>query len=176
MTELRLFEETGLPAVRLRAGPGGGAAVLAQALGVALPDRPNTFTGDAALSCAWTEPRAWLVLGAGGALPDSALPMAIDVSDRYASLRLQGARAWDVLAAGTGLDPAALAPGRCAQTLFAEEIGIFVQRLAGAEPDYRVLVEAPLAAFLTGWLRQQLAVVEPAPPSGTIESHGPRRS
>ena len=176
MTELRLFEETGLPVVRLRAGPRGGATVLAQALGVTLPDQPNTFTGDAVRSCAWTEPRAWLVLGAAGALPDGALPMAIEVSDRYASLRLQGARAWEVLAAGTGLDPAALAPGRCAQTLFAEEIIVFVQRLLGAEPDYRVLVEAPLAAFLTGWLRTALAAAEPGAGSGTIEAHAPRRS
>ena len=176
MTELRVFEETGLPVVRLRAGPRGGTAVLAQALRVTLPDQPNTFTGDATLSCAWTEPRAWLILGETGALPDSTLPMAIDVSDRYASLRLQGARAWDVLATGTGLDPATLAPGRCAQTLFAEEIVVFVQRLAGAEPDYRLLVEAPFATFLTDWLRPVLAAAEPAAGSGTIPVHAPRRS
>ena len=169
VTDLRVVEEPALPVLRLRAGRHGGVDAVARALGVALPERSNTYTGDAARSCAWTEPRAWLVLGAAaGAALEAALPMAIDLSDRYASRRLQGADALALLASGTGLDLAALPAGAgCAHTLFAEEVVVFVQRLAAA--DWRVLVEAPLASFLDGWLRDARAIQ-----SGTIPAHGPR--
>jgi sarcosine oxidase subunit gamma len=168
--DVTFVPEPALPVVRLRAGRQGGVDDLARALGVALPARPNTYTGDAARSCAWIEPRAWLVLGeTPGALPDTTLPMAIDVSDAYASRRLQGAGAATLLAAGTGLDLAALAPAAgCAHTLFADEIVVFVQRLAAT--DWRVLAEAPRAAFLDGWLRDAAALQ-----SGTMPAHGPRR-
>lgn len=168
MTDVVLVEEPGLPVLRLRAARHGGVEALAGALGIALPGRPNTFTGDAACSCAWVEPRAWLVIGAApGAVPDGTLPMAIEIGDACASRRVQGTGAAALLAAGTGLDLAALRSGAgCAHTLFAEEVVVLVQRLAGN--DWRVLIDAPRAAFLDAWLRDAAAIQSGTmPPDGT---------
>ena len=150
---LRLLEEP-LRVYRIRAShkDRGEAAAVAQAWGVTLPATANSFSGDAAFSCAWVEPRAWLVLGGRElALPDATLPLIVDLSDRYAAFRLAGTDAATLLAGGTGLELATLAPGRCAYTLFAEEAIVFLQALRAQ--DYRLVVEAPLAGFFGDWLR-----------------------
>jgi heterotetrameric sarcosine oxidase gamma subunit len=145
---------------RIRATPRSAAAVapVAAALGVALPESMNTFTGDGRLSCAQVEPRAWLVISEQSlVMPEGTLPMVVDLSDRYARLRVSGADAADTLAAGTGLSPPPV--GGCAHTLFAGEFVVFLQRLAGNE--YRLLVEAPLAPVLADWLADQAACLLP---------------
>ena len=101
-----------------------------EALGVALPLRPNSSTraGDAVLM--WAGPRSWLFVvtgqsarndfdaarkainGVGGAL--------FDVSSSYIAWVIAGEASERVLNRGCPLDlhPAAFPPGRCAQSVF----------------------------------------------------------
>ncbi len=93
----------------------------------------------------WLAPERALQLG--GAAPEG---FVADVSDGFAVFELAGGAAADLLAMGSTLDPALLAPGRCAQSVFA---GVKVV-LYGTPEAIRLIVERSLAAYLLAWFKQ----------------------
>ncbi|HVT35543.1 MAG TPA: hypothetical protein VHE37_08165 [Nevskiaceae bacterium] len=156
---LCIVEEPLLAAVSLRqyrAQPDSSALVAALAeFKVAAPAQPNAMTGDSRHGAAWIEPHAWLVTALGDLpvpVPRAGL-LVTDVSDRYAALRISGARARSVIAAGC--DPAILAPMRAARTRFGGVATALIQQWG--EDDYRVLVDVSLAQTVAAWLRQAAA-------------------
>ena len=93
----------------------------------------------------WVAPDRVLVVG--GAAPEGVL--VSDVSDGYVVVDIGGARWGEVLAMGSTLAPGLLAPGLCAQTVFA---GVRML-IAGRDGGIRVFVDRPVAAWLLDWLR-----------------------
>lgn len=75
-----------------------------------------------------------------------------DLTDGLAAFELAGPRARDIVAMGCTLDDAALAPGRCARTLFGG-VRVILYRHGEA---FRLHVERQLAAFLHLWLKTAL--------------------
>lgn len=155
---VRVAEEPLLPVQSLRSARSQATdtAALTEWLGAATPTAANRFGGDAHLSCAWVEPRAWLLLGAAPAPPAAARHTLLitDLSDRHAAFRVSGGRAGELLAAALGGPAAleALRAGRCVRSKFAEEVEVFVQQFADAPADYRLLFDAGLAHYAADWL------------------------
>ena len=89
--------------------------------GVRLPVVPCTASEGEAARCLWLEPTAWLA-ESGDREADLALERlgAIEVGDARLVLAIEGRRARDLLAVGTGvdLDPDAFPAGRVVRTLF----------------------------------------------------------
>ena len=113
--------------------------VLRYVTGAALA--PNTRDGN----MLWLAPDRALQIG--GAAPAG---FVSDVTDGLATFAISGPHAADLLAMGTTLDPAALAPGRCAQTMFAG-----VRVVVYAQDDgFRLHAERSLAAYLLAWFAQ----------------------
>lgn len=121
--------------VNLRLRPEHAATATAAA-GAALPTQANTVTTGAAGNdgrrCLWLGPDEWLIQHVGGTGPDLAESLstalaglhhsAKDVSDNYATIRLSGPRARDVMAKLTPLDlhTSVFTTGQCAQTVMAK--------------------------------------------------------
>lgn len=96
----------------------------------------------------WLAPDRALRIGAG-APPDG---FVSDVSDGWATFEIAGPRAAEMVAMGCTLDPPGpvLAPGRCAQTVFAGvKVVIYAHGAA-----FRLHVERSLAACLLEWFTQ----------------------
>jgi len=113
---------------------------------------PNTIEGSDPYAL-WLAPGRRLVVG--GAVPDGRF--VSDVTDGLVVIELSGARTDDILAMGCPLEPASLAPGRCAQTVFAG-VRVLLYRHGNA---VRLHVERPLAQWLLDWLRQAATSFEP---------------
>lgn len=143
-TDLRLAEEPFLKILSLRTSRKETSAIdaLTGSLGLPAPHAPNYCSGDAAWSCAWVEPRAWLLFGRD-AVSAPAGWLVTDLSDRFMALRASGTRAPQLLAAVVSV---ILQSGRCARTRFAEETEVFIQQLSD-EPDYRLLIDAGHARY-----------------------------
>lgn len=114
---------------------------------------PNTIEGNDPYAL-WLAPGRRLVVG--GAAPDGAF--VSDVTDGLVVVELSGPRMDELLAMGCPLDPATLAPGHCAQTLFAG-VKVLLYRRGDA---VRLHLERPLAAWLLDWLRQAATSFEPS--------------
>jgi heterotetrameric sarcosine oxidase gamma subunit len=129
-----------------------------QPLGLGAPAAPNRCTGDSMLSCAWIEPRAWLVLGHGDSFAPLArvpegLVLATELSHRFAAFQISGKHAPALLSAAVSVVSSAdgLCAGRCARSKFAEEIDVFIQQLSDA-PEYRLMVDVGWARYAADWL------------------------
>ena len=100
--------------------------------------------------------RLWLapdrVLVVADTAPDGAPVGAFvsDVTDGFVVLDVIGANWTALLSMATTLPPEALAPGHCAQTVFA---GLSLL-LAGCDGGIRIFVERPHAAWLLDWFQQ----------------------
>jgi heterotetrameric sarcosine oxidase gamma subunit len=112
---------------------------------------PNTIDGGDPYAV-WLAPGRRLVVGS--AVPDG--EFVSDVSDGFVVIDISGARTDEMLAMASPLDPASLASGHCAQTLFAG-LKIVLYRRGDA---LRLHVERPLAAWLLDWLRQATSAFE----------------
>jgi sarcosine oxidase, subunit gamma len=133
-------------------------AAIRQALRVELPVEPNRSVGDR-LRALWTAPLEWTLIDASPA-EQAALESACagrlshyaDLTDARTGLRIGGANAEKLIASECPLDlsETAFAPGRCAQTLFAD-VPILIDRRDG-EGGFRVHVDVSLAAHLIAWL------------------------
>ena len=115
--------------------------------GLVLDEAPNTMTSSTITSSAgttslWLGPESWLLVTAETPLRDfgarrDALQAAggalFDVSASRVAFAVSGARALDVLAAGCPLDlhPDVLAPGRCAQSVFARVNALYARAADG---------------------------------------------
>ena len=158
--------------VDLRADPADQPLLgrLAAALGIGLPDRPNTV-GSApggVRRALWLGPDEWLIVDADGTAEpilatllgafEGAPGAAVDVSANRTMLRLAGPAAREILETGCSIDlhSRAFAPGRCAQTTIARTSAILVEVEpgddAGGGPDYRLLVRPSFAGYLASWL------------------------
>jgi heterotetrameric sarcosine oxidase gamma subunit len=112
---------------------------------------PNTIEGIDPYAL-WLAPGRRLIVG--GSTPDG--EFVSDISDGLAVIEISGPRAEEVLAMACPLDPVALAPKRCAQSLFAG-VKVILYRHTGA---LRLHVERPLAAWVLDWLRQAIGSLE----------------
>jgi sarcosine oxidase, subunit gamma len=134
---------------------------LADAVGVALPARPNTVArGDGSRRALWLGPDEWLLVdepGGGDALVAGAeeaagvrWATAVDLSANRVVLELSGPRVRDLLASGCALDlhPRAFGPDRCAQTMLARA-QVILERDGDA---FRLFVRPSFARYLAGWL------------------------
>lgn len=100
----------------------------------------------------WLAPERCLVVG--GSAPRA--EFVSDVSEGLVVIDISGARTDDVLAMACPLDPASLALGHCAQSLFAG-VKVILYRHGDA---LRLHVERPLASWLLDWLRQAIGAFE----------------
>ena len=103
----------------------------------------------------WLAPDRALLIGAATP-PDG---FVSDVTDGFATFEITGPGAADIVAMACTLDPAGplLAPGRCAQTVFA---GVRVVLYAdGSRENFRLHVERPLAAWLLEWFTQAVSAL-----------------
>ncbi|MCE2521179.1 MAG: sarcosine oxidase subunit gamma [Alphaproteobacteria bacterium] len=130
------------------------------ALGLSLPGEPNTACSGEDHAILWLGPDEWLVVGPpdterelvstlGAALPDAAV---IDVTEGYATIRLGGPLARDVLSMGTPLDlhPREFAAGAATRTLFARTT-IILHKISD-DPVFDIHVERSQAEYLWTWL------------------------
>jgi sarcosine oxidase subunit gamma len=150
----------------LVSGPHGDTAfrsAAATALGFDLPVEPNHLAGKTAKAF-WMAPGQWLVVSDDGADADLAQRLeraagpaggfVSDVADGFARFELSGTDARRVMAMGCALDfdSPAMAPGRCARTLFA---GLHVLLYPwGSRDGYRIHTERQFALYLWEWLEK----------------------
>lgn len=121
---------------------------------LALPARPAELVGTADLSCAWIEPRAWIVTStAAAALRPAKGIYVTDVSDRMSAFRLTGEQAVEIIA--SGCDPAIAPAGTCTRARFANLSAAILQ--CWTRNDWRILVDASLALTYSHWLQDAAA-------------------
>lgn len=158
------------PQVSLRTHPDARSAV-AQALGIALPDLPKTSVSGEGLAALWLGPDEWLlvadaasgrtaaglVAAAEAATPDQS---AVDVSDRFVAVAVEGAAAEAVLAAGCPQDLRlrTFPVGAASRTLLAKAEVILWRR---GETRFEVFLARSFADY--GWLFLAEAARCPAP-------------
>lgn len=155
--------------LNLRGDPGDTHFVEAVegALQQPLPVAPNTVSdGDHRIF--WLGPDEWLLSTPRAGLADLVVVLesaleglhaaANDLGGGQVLLRLQGAACREVLAAGCtlDLDPAAFAPGRCAQTGLARAAVLLAPLgdpdASGGEDGMDLFVRLSFADYLLGWL------------------------
>ena len=114
----------------------------------------NTAEGDDPVRL-WVAPdQVMIVAFSAPARPDG--DFVSDITDGQAIWRMSGGNVDAVLAMGTTLDPDLLAPGRCAQTIFAGVRALIYQH----DGAMYLQVERPLAAFMADWLTQAATALE----------------
>jgi sarcosine oxidase subunit gamma len=153
---LALAERSFLSKFNVR-GQGIGKKVK-KAIGVDLPETPNTTAEGNGLTALWLGPDEWLIVGPPGAeraLGDAlagAAPAVTDVSEGRTVIRLSGPMARDVMAMGCplDLDDSVFKTGQCAQSHMARTTIIVHQVAEG--PAYDVYVERSQADYLWTWL------------------------
>lgn len=143
MAELAQLSQVTLGPIWTLRGAGGDA------FGMALPERPNSVsTGDTG-TLYWLGPDEWLaVLTAAQPSPSG---VAVEMSDAWVAVDVQGPGADLVLAKGCPLDlrPAAFPVGTCARSYLAKA-DILVHRRAIQE--FRIFVARSYGAYLQTWL------------------------
>ncbi len=130
------------------------------ALGASLPREPNTAVSGEDHTILWLGPDEWLIVGPpesegalsatlATALPDAAI---IDVTEGYATIRLSGPLARDILSMGTPLDlhPRQFAASAATRTLFARTT--IILHKVNEDPVFDVHVERSQADYLWTWL------------------------
>ncbi|MFN3231932.1 MAG: sarcosine oxidase subunit gamma [Alphaproteobacteria bacterium] len=133
-------------------------------LGKPLPDGPDEKTGIDPC-CIWRAPGRWLIVHDRGevlatglnAAMNQGIGAAIDVSDGWVSISLEGRSVRNLFRRGCDMDlhPRGFAPGRFAETVLAGFEIILHARPEGQ--DYDLLVERALAVGLWVWLKEQTA-------------------
>ena len=108
----------------------------------------NTAEGQDPVSL-WLAPDRVLVVG-WTRPAEVAGAFVSDITEGQVVFRLAGPNVAALLAMATSLDPALLAPGRCAQTLFAGVRGLLYRHGDGL----CLHVDRPLARFVADWLAQ----------------------
>ena len=148
---------------RLMLRGGAAARVTAgEALGVALPERAYASARGGEIDVFWLEPDAWLMQFAVESVTEVAatlrealaeLPHAVvEVGQRFAGLRLAGARAIDVLGAGCPLDlhPRTFPTGAVTRTLVGKAEVILLRR--DDAPGFELLTGRSFAPYLWRYL------------------------
>ncbi|MGK5682250.1 sarcosine oxidase subunit gamma [Actinoplanes sp. URMC 104] len=147
----------------LRVDPAGAAAAdVGSHLGIDLPTTPSTWVESGDRRAIWLGPDEWLVtdrsrtpqeLEAGLREAVRGRGAVVDVSAQRTTLRLAGANARDVLAAGCSIDlhPAVFRRGAAAQTLLGLT-GVVLIALDDTGNNYQILVRSSFATYLARWL------------------------
>jgi sarcosine oxidase subunit gamma len=141
--------------VSARALPGASTVIG----GVALPTRPNTWSGDNPILW-WVAPDAWLIqsmneddgLAARVRTDCNGIACAVtDLSDALVTFALEGPDAAAVLARGCGLDLRASSFGAlaCARTRLAQ-LPVLIRRPATSR--FELVVDSAAAQYLQDWL------------------------
>lgn len=112
---------------------------------------PNT-RGGADPYALWLAPDRTLVVGNTRPAGD----FVSDVTDGLALFEITGPHAGEILAMGTTLDLALVAPGRCAQTLFGGVKVVLYSHGGG----FRLHAERQFASFLLEFLAQAASALE----------------
>ena len=105
------------------------------ALGVALPLKPNTSVATANVDALWLGPDEWLLVGRNPRTLSDRIAIergfVTDVSHGRAAWRISGPHTLDLLAKGCSLDlhPRAFEIGACAQTAIAH-VGVLIHQRA----------------------------------------------
>lgn len=167
-----------LTKVNVRLQPGSAtAAVVAEALGMALPVEPNTTALKDARRVLWLGPDEWLVVAPPNERPGLELELRgalgtqpgsiVDVSGERTVLELSGARARDVLMKGCSIDlhRSVFAVGRCAQTGLARAQVVLTPT---GEDAYWIFVRSSFAGYLTAWLQDAMAEYRLLASAGTL--------
>jgi heterotetrameric sarcosine oxidase gamma subunit len=134
--------------------------------GAALPDQPNTWTGDDPIIW-WVSPDAWLIQSAreGDALAAQLrsdcmnLPCAVtDLSDALVTFALEGPDASAVLVRGCGLDLRAGSFGAraCARTRLAQ-LPVLIRKTGSTR--FELVADRAAAQYLQDWLLDAAAGV-----------------
>ena len=143
--------------VRVQALDDDGCAAAGTAIGVALPS-PGTLVQGDGLSVAWVAQSEWLVFLAPSAEPAllaalaAAGVFATSIGDARTGISIEGARAAEVLARGTGIDlhPAVFPEGRVCNTRLAQLAVMLARPPAGK--GFQVWVDRSAGAWLWQWL------------------------
>ncbi len=106
---------------------------------------PNTIADIAGGTACWLAPNRILAI-----TPTAPPGFASDITHGQAVFTLPEPQATAFLAMGCTLPPDALAPGRCAQTLFAGHKALLYRR----DGLLHLHIERTLAAWLLAWFRQ----------------------
>jgi sarcosine oxidase subunit gamma len=131
---------------------------LGEALGITLPEKPNTSTECGPIRAVWAEPNMWLIFGPHDALNN--LTQKLDASELGSqclmsdltggrtTLEISGQHASEILATGCPIDlhPRAFATGQSARSLFRE---ISIHLMKASETAYTVTCDRSVA--LTLW-------------------------
>lgn len=143
--------------VRVQALDDDGCAAAGAAIGVALPGPGALVQGDG-LTVAWVAPNEWLVFLAASAEPAllaalaAASVFATSIGDARTGIAVDGVRAAEVLARGTGIDlhPAVFPEGRVCNTRLAQ-LAVMLAR-PPETPGFHVWVDRSAGAWLWQWL------------------------
>jgi len=146
----------------LRLDPAGPAAdVVAQVLGVPVPQEACTAVTAGEVSVLWLGPDEWLVVAPAGrtdlldALETAVAGQGavVDVSAQRTTISLSGPRARDLLAHGCSADlhPRVAGRGTCLQTLLALTGVVLVVR-DDAASSFWLLVRSSFARYLADWI------------------------
>ncbi len=155
--------------VRVQALDDACGAAAGAAIGVALPG-PGTLVQDDGRSVAWVAPCEWLVFLEPSAEPAllaalaaaGAGVFATPIGDARTGIAVEGARAAEVLARGTGLDlhPSVFPEGRVTNTRLAQ-LAVMLARAPGM-PGFHVWVDRSAGAWLWQWLLDAASEFAPA--------------
>ena len=143
--------------VRVQALDDDGCSAAGAAIGVELPGPGALVQGDG-LTVAWVAPNEWLVFLAASAEPALVAALAVDgvfatsIGDARTGFAIDGARAAQVLARGTGIDlhPAVFPGGRVCNTRLAQ-LAVMLAR-PPETPSFHVWVDRSSGAWLWQWL------------------------
>ncbi|MFI6577987.1 sarcosine oxidase subunit gamma [Nocardiopsis sp. NPDC050513] len=166
---LTALERPFLTQLTVRVSDPDAVAGMGEALGVAFPADPCTFTrGDGpfgGVEVLWLGPDEFLVVARSE--PDPRAPVedalraalgsargaVVDTSAQRTAVSLEGPHVRDVLAHGCAVDlhPSAAPTGTCVQTLLARA-GVILQVADAGSGAFTVLVRSSFAEYLAAWL------------------------
>ncbi len=148
------------PASRLSLrGPEKSTAALSKALGINLPTKPKTSATKGPRMALWLGPDEWLIIDAGKTNPSDLLAKAriphssVDVSHRNTAIKISGANAVAVLAAGCPQDlrDSSFPVGACSRTVFGKaEVVLF----RVAEHTYRLECWRSFSTYVFDFLEE----------------------
>ena len=144
----------------LRAHPDAAAAV-GTALGLTLPGKPKTSTVTDTLAALWLGPEDWLLVGETPASEliaavegsGTALHSAVDVTDRYVGIRIEGPAAQAVLSSSCPQDLRlqSFPVGAVSRTIFAKADMVIWRR---GETEFEVLCVRSFADYVWALLAE----------------------
>ena len=133
-------------------------------LNINLPTSPNTTTKNDKITALWLSQKEWLIVMNSSVDNEEVKSLqnelsdihalAIDVSDRWATINISGNKAIDVLSKGTciDLDNSVFGTDACAQTTL-WSVNVIIYQI-NEKPTFDLFVDSTMAKFLWQWLEQ----------------------